>query len=85
MKVNMDKSHLLMSGNSKVISVIDSNLIESENEQVLLGVLIDSKLTYKSHVNNICKKASQKINALARISSYLDIQKRRTLMKSFIT
>ena len=85
MKVNTDKSHLLMSGNSNVISVIDSNLIESENEQVPLGILIDSKLTFKSHVNNICKKASQKLNALARISSYLDIQKRRTLMKSFIT
>ena len=85
MKINTDKSHLLMSGNLKVVAVIDSNLIESENEQELLGVLIDSRLTFKSHVNNICKKASQKLNALARISSYMDIQKRRTLMKSFIT
>ena len=38
MKVNTDKSHLLLSGNTSLTSNIDNNLIESENEQVLLGV-----------------------------------------------
>ena len=60
-------------------------MIESEKEQVLLGITIDSNLSSEEHINNLCKKASQKLNALARISGYMDIQKRRTLMKSFIT
>ena len=85
LKVNTDKSHLLLSGNTKLISNIYNNLIESEKEQVLLGITIDSNLSFEEHINNLCKKASQKLNALARISGYMDIQKRRTLMKSFIT
>ena len=85
MKVNTDKSHLLLSGNTKLASNIDNNTIESEMKQELLGITIDSNLSFEEHASNICKKASQKLNALARISSYMDIQKRRAIMKSFIT
>ena len=75
MKVNTDKSHLLISGNLKVTAVIDNNHIASEDEQVLLGVTIDSNLSFESHINNICLKVSQKLNALARIAPYMNIQK----------
>ena len=54
-------------------------------KQELLGTTIDSNLSFEQHVSNIYKKASQKLNALARISSSMDIQKRRAIMKSFIT
>ena len=84
MKMNTDKSHLLLSGNTKLISNIDNNLIESEKEQVLLGITVDSNLSFEEHINNLCKKASQKLNTLATISGYMDIQKCRTLVKSFI-
>ena len=56
-----------------------------EDEQVLLDITIDSNLTFENHINSICKKASQKLNALARIAPYMNIQKRRTIMKSFVT
>ena len=85
MKVNTDKSHLLLSGNTKLTSNIDNNITESEMKQELLGITIDSTLSFEEHVNKICKKASRKLNALARISSYMDIQKQRAGMKSFIT
>ena len=85
MKVNTDKSHLLLSGNTKLTSNIDNNITESEMKQKLLGITIDSNLSFEEHVNNICKKASQKLNALASISSYMDIQKQRASMESFIT
>ena len=64
MKVNTDKSHLLLSGNTKLASNIDNNTIESEMKQELLGIIIDSKLSFEEHVHNICKKASLKLNAL---------------------
>ena len=54
-------------------------------KQELLGTTIDSNLSFEQHVSNIYKKASQKLNALGRISSSMDIQKRRAIMKSFIT
>ena len=36
------------------------------------------------HIRGICKKAGAKLSALARISPYLNEQKRKILMKSFI-
>ena len=72
-KVNSDKSHLLVSGNVRATAKIDNNYIESEQEQMLLGIMIDSKLTFENHVNNIYKRASQKLNSLARVASYMNI------------
>ena len=42
------------------------------------GIIIDDQLTFKSHIWNILKKASQKFNALTRIASYMDQKKRKT-------
>ena len=67
MKVNTGKSYLLLSSNSRATATIDNSY--TEDEQVLLGVTIDSNLTFENHVNSICKKANQKLNALARINS----------------
>ena len=75
MKVKPGNSHLLLSGNSRSTATIDNSYIESEDEQVLLGITIDSNLTFENHINNISKKASQKLNALARIAPYMNIQK----------
>ena len=83
--MNTGKSHLLVSGNVRSKAKIDNNYIESEKEQVLLGITIDSNLTFENHIINICKKASRKLNALARVAPYMNMQKRRIIMKSFVT
>ena len=67
MKVNTGKSYLLLSSNSRATATIDNSY--TEDEQVLLGVTIDSNLTFENHINSICKKTNQKLNALARINS----------------
>ena len=59
--------------------------IENSKCQKLLGINIDSKLTFKDHINRICKKASSKLNALVRISYYMDPLKRRLLVNTFFT
>ena len=41
-----------------------------------------SNLSFENHVTSLCKKASQKLHALARISYYMELNK---LMKAFIT
>ena len=68
MKVNIGKSHLLLSGNPRATATIDNSYIESEDQQVLLVITIDSNLSLEKHINSISKKASQKLNALARIA-----------------
>ena len=85
MEVNTGKSHPLHSGNVRATAKIGNNYIESKKEQVLLGITIDSNLTFENHINNICKRASQKLNALARVAPYMNMQKRRIIMKSFVT
>ena len=85
MKVNTGKSHLLFSGNSRATASIHNSYIELKDEQVLLGITVDSNLTFENHINSICKKASQKLNAFARIAPYMNTQKRRAIMKSFVT
>ena len=49
----------------------------------LLGITIDTNLKFAIYVNNLCKKASQKLNALTRIASLMDVEKRRSVIKSF--
>ena len=85
MKVITGKSHFLISGSNKLTVNIDGNVIESEDNQILLGITIDSNLSFHKHINDLCKKASAKLNALARTSGYMDLPKRRVIMKSFIT
>ena len=46
--MNTGKSHLLVSGNARSKAKIDNNYIESEKEQVLLGMTIDSILLLKT-------------------------------------
>ena len=84
-KVNTGRSHLLFLGSSRATATIDNSYIELKYEQVLLGITIDSNLTFENHINSICDEASQKLNVLARITLYMSIQKRRTIIKSFLS
>ena len=58
--------------------------ISCENEVKLLGVTIDFKLNFNSHISNICKKASKQLNCLKRIGKYLTRLGKLTVYHSFI-
>ena len=53
------------------VSIGNSRINESDYEQ-LLGVTFDKKLSFKKHVQDLSKKANQKLHALARLSNYID-------------
>ena len=84
MKANADKCHLLVSSDESCTAKIEDFSIKNSTEEKLLGVKFDSNLSFEGHVTSLCKKASQKLHALARISHYMDLNKRRNLMKAFI-
>ena len=46
--------------------------IKNSSEEKILGITIDNKLKFKSHVKNLRKKASQKIWASSRLTNYLN-------------
>ena len=79
------KSHLLLSGNSRATATFDNSYTESEDKQVLLSITVDSNLTFENYMNSIYKEASQKLNALARITPCINIQTQRTIMETFVT
>ena len=86
MLLNADKCHLLLTGPEKSTQTmrLGAEVINSSDGETLLGVFIDTKLTFESHILRLCEKASQKIHALSRISPYIDFWKKKILMKAFI-
>ena len=65
------------------VSIGDAS-IKTSTKETLLGILIDSELSFDQHISSICSKASKKLHALGRIASFMSFNKRRTLMKAFI-
>ena len=84
MKANADKCHLLVIGNYEVSANINEFEIESSIKELLLGISIDTTLSFEHHITSLCKKASQKLHVHARIAHYMDFKKRRSLMKAFV-
>ena len=83
-KANPGKSHLILSSNDTTkASVINGIVVPNENQVELLGITFDNALSFDIHVTKLCKQASRKLQALSRISIYMDMEKRRTLMNSF--
>ena len=72
MKENSDKSHLIMSCTEATTAMIDGLPIDSSKTEVLLGITIDHELKFDKHVNNLSKKVSLKLNALACIAAFMN-------------
>ena len=84
MKANDDKCHLILSSPEDDIAFqIENSTIKCSKVKKLLGVHIDYKLEFDTHVETICKKAHRKLNALSRITNYMELPKRRILMNVF--
>ena len=76
MKPNADKCHLLVSSDENCTAKIEDFSIKNSTEEKLLRLKFESNLSFKSHVTSLCKKASQKLHAFARISHYMDLNAR---------
>ena len=81
---NADKSQLISNSSDKenFISVLNEKIYNSECAKIL-GVKFDSTLNFEQHITKLCKEASNKISALARIAPFMDEAKRRTIMNAF--
>ena len=74
MKENTNQSHLIMSTN---------NTSELKVGDLLIKTSLCEKLLRDNHVANLCKKARNKLKALARATPYMTIYKKKLLMNSF--
>ena len=80
---NANKCHVLLSTDKQVQVNIGTAQIENTQNEKLLGIIIDSKLNFDKHIQQICSRASAKLKALARIAPFMNITKRKILMNAF--
>ena len=85
MKLNTDKSHLLVSGTIYEHSwaKIGNDKIWKSNKVKFLRKTIDNKLKFDSHIANICFKANQKLSVLSRLATLLTFDRKQILFKAF--
>ena len=84
--LNAGKCHYIVIGyddpTHKII--FNNNEIASSNVEKLIGILLDSKLNFDSHITCLCKKTGQKLSALAKINHYLTHNKIILLLNSVV-
>ena len=85
-KLNGDKCHLLLSGYKHEVmwANIGQSQIWKSKEQKLLGVISDRDMKFDEYILIQCKKAGRKLCALGRVCKFLNLERRRSLMKAFI-
>ena len=84
LKANADQCHLILSTHKPFSINRDNEVIKNSNNKKLLGINLNNRLGFDTHVANICNRVSKKLHALARISQYMNIHKQRMTMKAFI-
>ena len=87
MKANPGKFQFMILGDKshhKHELKINSIKVEASDDVLLLGITIDKKLTFKQHVENLCRKAQYKLHALRRIRKFLTTEKAKMLGNAFI-
>ena len=68
----------------EMIIDISGVALKSSPADKLLGVFLDRKLNFKTHIQSLCKTASQKIKDLFRIRPYLNFRCAKHLCEGYI-
>ena len=58
--------------------------MQSESKVELLGLTIDNRLSFHSHISSICKKTAKQLKALKRLGSFLNFTQRKASAQSFV-
>ena len=64
--------------------IINTTEVEESKKVVLLGITINNLLTFKKHIDNLCRTANYKLHALRRIRKYLSLEKAKLLCNAFM-
>ena len=85
MVANPDKfQSIILSRNSGVSNPlsVQNNDLRPTNE--VLGVTLDDRLNFESHVDDICNHASRQINSFKCFSKYLKVHRQLSVYRGFI-
>ena len=80
LKATSGKSHVMLTTDNKRKINIKDSLISNKKITKLLGVTVANKLSFELHLNLVCRKVSQKLHALSRVSKFISKKKLRVMM-----
>ena len=87
MIVNPDKFQSMIISSKKDLSksVLNINGVEltMEPSVKLLGIEIDNKLNFEKHISNICKKASNQLNGICRLQTFMGHKEKEVMINTF--
>ena len=84
LKANTSNCHLFVFHYEPASLNVRGSTIENSSCDKLIGIFIVSNFTFEYLINRICRKTSQKLHALSRISKYISGDEKRLLFKLFI-
>ena len=91
MQINTDKTVVMQihpkraTGSQQQLQITLSNVTLGEVESTrCLGVVVDNKLSFDQHINNVVRKASRKIGVLRRSFRQMNLFARRTFVVGVI-
>ena len=64
--------------------VLNGAEIDQVSEHRLLGITIDNKLRWDSHINNVCKTVSRRVFLLSKLRYFVDIDTRKLFFNAHI-
>ena len=70
--------------NSKIAFIIENKRAKFKSGVKLLGITIDDKLSFTTHIENLCSTASNRLRALARIRKFISFEQAKRLSEAYI-
>ena len=71
-------------GVSKYVLNIDSVELTMKSSVKLLGIEIYNKLNFEKHIYNICRKASNQVNAIWRLETFIGHEEKEAIINTFV-
>ena len=75
---NLGKFQIMFLGlninNSKITFMIENKRVKSRSEVKLLDTTVEDKLSFTTHIENLCNTAGNRLQALARTRKFLSFQ-----------
>ena len=88
MKANPSKiKFMIMSSENiepQILTISDDVCLQSQTDVKVFGITVDYRLTFNENIRICTLQAARQLNALSRISKYLDTKSKSVLYHSFI-
>ena len=90
LSLNIDKTNFLVFHpynkpvKQRITLQINKKAISEKNQIKYLGVIVDSTLTWKDHIDKICKTISRSIGVLYKIRPFVNLKILKTLYYSLV-